>query len=229
MHLSPATVAQVASLAAGALLVTSVLLVWRRSLRPAVRLLAVQGAALALLVAATGLAAGEAELLAVALVVLALKGVVVPWVLERGVRTGGPDREDAPRLNPTAGLVAVAGLTTVAYLVSRPITAVLVGPAAAGHASRTVLAVPIGLVLVLVGLLLMTTRRRAVSQLVGFVVLDNGIAAVAFLTAAGVPLLVELGVSFELLLIVLILAVLTGRIRGVAGPLALDTMTELRD
>lgn len=214
---------QAVALGTGVLLVTAVLLVWRRSFGPAVKLLAAQGAALALVVAAIGWGQGEPELLAVAAVVVALKAVAIPLVLERRLRAGGLDREDAPRLNPTASLVVVALLTTVAYLVSRPVVAALddEGPAA--------FAVPAALAVVLLGLLMLTTRRRALSQLLGFVVLDNGIAAIAFLTAAGVPLLVELGTSFELLLIVLVLAVLTGRIRDVGGPVALDTMTELRD
>ena len=136
-------------------------------------------------------------------------------------------RDDSARLNPTAALVTVAALTTLAYLVSRPVTAALdVSGPSAGPAA---FAVPVGITMVLLGFVLLATRRRALSQLVGFVVLDNGIATIAFLTAAGVPLLVELGTSFELLLIVLILAVLSGRMRELAGPTALDSMTELRD
>lgn len=227
MNLSTGAVTQLVALSTGTLLVSAVVLVWRRSLRPAVRLIALQGVALAVLVATIGLAEGGGELVVVAGIVLVLKAVVVPFVLDRGIAAGGPDREDQARLNPTAGLVSVALLTTLAYLVSRPVTAALggggpdAGPAAA--------AVPVGVAVVLIGFLLLVTRRRALSQVVGFVVLDNGIATIAFLTSAGVPLLVELGTSFELLLIVLILAVLSGRMRSAAGPKALDSMNELRD
>lgn len=227
MNLSTGAVTQLVALSTGTLLVSAVVLVWRRSLRPAVRLIALQGVALAVLVATIGLAEGGGELVVVASIVLVLKAVVVPFVLDRGIAAGGPDREDQARLNPTAGLVSVALLTTLAYLVSRPVTAALggggpdAGPAAA--------AVPVGVAVVLIGFLLLVTRRRALSQVVGFVVLDNGIATIAFLTSAGVPLLVELGTSFELLLIVLILAVLSGRMRSAAGPKALDSMNELRD
>ena len=88
---------------------------------------------------------------------------------------------------------------------------------------------PVGLTMVLVGLLLVVTRRRALSQLVGFLVLDNGIATVAFLTAGGVPFVVELGVSLDVLLVVLILAVLSGRLHAVLGAVYLDELNELRD
>ena len=88
---------------------------------------------------------------------------------------------------------------------------------------------PVGIALVLIGFLVLVTRRHAFSQLVGFLVLDNGIATVAFLTAGGVPLVVELGASLDVLLVVLILQVLTARIRAEFGDADLDDLTELRD
>ena len=81
----------------------------------------------------------------------------------------------------------------------------------------------------LYGFLLLATRRHAISQLVGFLVLDNGIATVAFLTSRGVPLVVELGASLDVLLVVLILRVLTARINVEFGGADLDDLTELRD
>ncbi len=102
-----------------------------------------------------------------------------------------------------------------------PIVAVVSGPAAS--------AVPIGLALMLTGFLVMLTRRSALSQLIGFVMLDNGIATVAFLTSGGVPLVVELGVTLDVLLVVLILRVLTGRMQLTHGGTDLDDLTELCD
>ena len=103
-------------------------------------------------------------------------------------------------------------LATLAYLVRRPISQATAGSGAA-TAGPAASAVPVGMTMVLVGLLLVVTRRHAVSQLVGFLMVDNGIATVAFLTAGGVPLVVELGASLDVLLVVLVLQVLTGRIR----------------
>ncbi len=86
-----------------------------------------------------------------------------------------------------------------------------------------------GVTLVLIGLLTLTTRRRAMSQLIGFVMMDNGIATVALLTAGGVPLVVELGVSLDVLLVVLILLVLTSRMQAAFGGTDLDELKELHD
>ena len=90
-------------------------------------------------------------------------------------------------------------------------------------------AVPVGLAMVLIGFLVLLTRRSALSQLIGFVILDNGIATTAFLTSGGVPLVVELGVTLDVLLVVLILRVLTARIQSTHGGIDLDDLMELRD
>lgn len=217
---------QLLALSTGTLAVTAALLVWRRSLAAATRIIAVQGVALAALVVSVAAAERDAELIRVALVVLAIKGVAIPLVLGRGVRATGTARDSDLGVNPTAGLVGVTVLATLAYVVSRPITFALAdGP----HAIPAAAAVPIGMMLVLVGMQLVVTRRRALSQLVGFLVLDNGIAAVAFLTAAGVPFVVELGVSLDVLLIAIILAVLSGRLHAVLGAVGVGELNELRD
>ena len=218
--MSESLYAQLISLTAGTLLLTAALIVWRRSLRASVRLLAIQGVALAGLVAVLGWHERTMELVLVSLLVLALKAVVLPLVLSRNVLTRDDDRE-VPRLNPTASLICAALLTMLAYIVCRPWAGDTTDAAAR--------AVPIGIALVLIGFLLLITRRRAASQLIGFLVLDNGIATVAFLTATGVPLIVELGASLDVLLVILILQVLTGRMQVKFGGTDLDDLTELKD
>ena len=225
--LDDALFAQSVAASTGALLLTAVLLVWVRSLAASIRLLAVQGVALAALVASVALHdlqaphGNEVELAVVAVTVLAVKGAAIPWALRRTATLTGARREETPLVGATGGLLAAALLTMLAYVVSQAVVAVLPGPAPR--------AVPVGVALVLIGFLVLLTRRHALSQLVGFVVLDNGIAAVAFLTAGGVPLVVELGVSLDVLLVVLILRVLTARMLLTFGDADLDDLTELRD
>jgi hydrogenase-4 component E len=210
---------QLIGLCAGVLLLTGVLLVWRRTKSGSIRLLALQGIALAILVAMIGIHKANIETLAVALLVLMLKGVVLPMLLTRNALRSGKDR-DVPFINPTASLLLVALLAILAYVVSRPLASLGSGPA--------IQVIPVGMALVLIGFLLLATGRHAIAQLVGFLVLDNGIATVAFLTAGGVPLVVELGVLIDVLLVVLILRVLTGRIQTEYGATDLDDLTELR-
>ncbi len=73
--------------------------------------------------------------------------------------------------------------------------------------------VPIGVATVLVGYFMLVTRRRAVSQIVGLLLVDNGIALVTFLLTAGVPLIVELGSALDVLLVVVVLQVLVVNVK----------------
>jgi hydrogenase-4 component E len=220
--MSESLFAQLVGLCGGVLLLSAVLIVWRRSLSAEVRLLRIQGAALAGLVAVLAVHESEPELLGVAAVVLVLKAVVFPGVLSRTVSGDGARLvEETPLVNTTASLIGVSLLTTLAFLVSQPLLVLGTGAAVA--------AVPVGVALVLYGFFVVATRRHAISQLIGFLVLDNGIAAVAFLTASGLPLVVELGVSLDVLLVLLILQVLTARIRSEFGQADLDDLKELRD
>lgn len=219
--MSAAVYGQLLNLVCGGLLLSAVLMVWRRELTSIVRLLLVQGVLLAALAALLGAREGSGELLGVAAGVLLLKGGVLPEVLRRVLRDTGDVRDAEPLVNVAASLVAAALLTLLAYAVSRPLVAL--APSPATHA------LPVGLAVVFLGFFVLVTRRRALSQVVGFLLLDNGIAATAFLATAGVPLIVELGVSLDLLLVVLVLQVLTARMRLAFGHSDLDELRELRD
>jgi len=82
---------------------------------------------------------------------------------------------------------------------------------------------------VLLGFFMLVTRRRALSQVIGFLLLDNGITTSAFLATSGVPLVVELGVSLDVLLVVLVLQIVAARMRTAFGSTDLDGLNGLRD
>lgn len=205
----------------GALLLTAVLIVWRREFAAMVRLLSLQGVALGLIPLVTSVHTGDLALAGVGVAVLLLNAIAIPRLVARLLLGENAPRETAPVVNTTASLLFVSLLTAVAYGVSGPIVA-LEGTAA-------VRAVPLALAVVLIGVFVLVTRRRALSQVVGFLVMTNGIATVAFLTTDGVPLIVELGASLDVLLAVIILQVLTGRMRLVFGGTDLDGLQELHD
>jgi hydrogenase-4 component E len=87
----------------------------------------------------------------------------------------------------------------------------------------------VGLAVMLLGFLLLVFRRKAVTQVVGFLMLENGVALVAFLTTAGLPLIVELGGALDLLMAVLVLQVLARRIVRQFGATDLNQLVNLRD
>ena len=207
--------------AAGAFLLAAVLTVWRRELRSIVVLLAWQGLALAAIPLTEGIYHHDGALITVGVVVLLLRAVVLPMLLARAVGTEAAERrESRPLVNTTSSLLVTAGLTVLAYAVTRPIIALDPSPATR--------AVPAAFAVILIAVFVMVSRRRAVSQAVGFMMLDNGIAATAFLITAGVPLIVELGASLDVLFAFLVLGLLTGHMRRTFGDTDLDQLTELR-
>jgi hydrogenase-4 component E len=212
---------QLLYLLGGGLLLSSVLMLWRRQLSSIVSLLTAQGVLLAGLAALLGAHEGDGELYVVAAGVLILKAGVLPAVLRRVLADSGAARETQPLVNVPASLLAAALLTLLAFAVSRPLVELDPTP--------TTQAVPVGMVMVLLGFFMLVTRRRALSQVAGFLLLDNGIAATAFLVTAGVPVVVELAVSMDLLLVVLVLQVLTVRLRAAFGDTDIDELRELRD
>jgi hydrogenase-4 component E len=209
-------------LAAGLFLLAAIGVLWRHQLAPMIRLFGLQGAALAAIVAILGVHQHSLELVLVAAGLGVLRAGVLP-ALARQALGGSPAeaRETRPLVNTASSLLAAAALTLLAYAVTRPLVALAPSPATA--------ILPATVAVVLIGFFTLVTRRRALSQVVGFLLLDNGITATAFLATAGVPLIVELGVSFDLLLVVLVLQVLTTRLRTAFGNTDLDELRELHD
>ena len=209
-------------LAAGVFLFAAVAMLWRRQLTAMIRLFAVQGVALAAMVAILGLHEQSAELVVVAIGLGVLRAGVLPLLARRALGTAVEEqRETSPAVNIATSLLAAAGLTLLSYVVTRPLVALAPTPATA--------ILPVTVAMVLIGMFALATRRRALSQVVGFLLLDNGITATAFLASAGVPLIVELGVSFDLLLVVLVLQLLTVRLRTAFGTTDVDELRELHD
>jgi len=213
--------AQLLDLGTGVVLVTSFAALWLRRLITVTRLIAVQGFALATVGLVIGLHEHHTEFVAVSIAVGVLRGIVLPGLILRAVRAGAEQREVQSLINVPAGLLAASGLTLIAYAATRHVVALSDSP--------QVQAMPIGVAVALIGMLLIVTRRKAVLQIIGLLVLDNGIALVMFLGTSGVPLAVELGIASDVLLAVFILQVLTNRIRNKYGATDLDQMRELHD
>jgi hydrogenase-4 component E len=218
---SSETFRQLLNLAVGLALVAAVAALWRRSLRAIVRILAVQGAAVAAVAFLVGTYRDESGHLAVGVLFVAVKVVLIPVVVLRVVRDAPEQRETEPLVNVATTLVVAAGLTVVAFAATRGLVRLIPSPEAD--------ALPVGFAIVLIAYFGLVARRNAVVQIVGFLLLENGITVVAVLASAGVSLTVELGAGLDLLLAVLVLQVLTTRMRTKYGGLELDHLNELTD
>jgi hydrogenase-4 component E len=219
--MSDATYGQLLELAAAVALIASIVMLWRRSLAAIVRTLAVQAIAIASTSLLIGLHNALVAEIAIAAVTLALKAVLIPWLLLRLLRTTTDQRVTEPSLNTAASLVIAAVLTLGAFAATGSVVRL-----AGGEEGRLL---PVGFAIVLIAYFGLVTRRNALTQIVGFLQLENGIALIALLASTGASFLIELGTALDLLLAVLVLQVLIVRMQSKLGVLDLDNLRELRD
>jgi len=194
---------------------------WQRTSVSVAGWLALQGLALSSAALWIGIHNLDSVLIATSIVVLVVKAILLPWLLRKVVRKGGVTFESSPVVNGTSSLVAAAALIFLASAAMRNVAKLVPSPANK--------LIGIALATFLIGFFTLVSRKHAVSQIVGIVLIDNGIALFAFLVTSGVPILVEFGVSLDVLLVVVVLQVLTARMREKFGGLDVDQLQELHD
>lgn len=191
-------------LCAAGMLVSVYLMVGQKALVVAIRLYGFQSLLLGIMAAALGVAGHRPHLLVTAVLTLALKAALIPWFLLRVIDRVGIRREIEPFVNVPASLLLCLGLTVVGYRVS-------LGMAAANQELPHQV-VGVALSMVFIGLFLMVSRRKAITQIVALLTVENAVFLAAVGATVGMPLVVELGISFDVILAVLVLGVLLNRI-----------------
>jgi hydrogenase-4 component E len=191
-------------LCAAGMLVSLYLMVGQKALVVTIRLYGFQSLLLGAVGVAMGLTDHRAHLFVTAGLTIGLKAVLIPWFLLRVIDRVGIRREIDPHLNVPASLLLCLGLTVVGYRVS-------LGMAGASQGVPHQV-VGVALSMVLIGLFLMVTRRKALTQILALLTIENAVFLVAVGATSGMPLVVELGISFDVILAVLVLGVLVNRI-----------------
>jgi hydrogenase-4 component E len=202
------------------LLATAVLIVGTRTPRRAIALLATQSATLAGIAVVVAVLSGAREIYISVVITLAIKAVLVPLVLLQVSRRSGARDAAAMYLGPRTATIAALGLVLLAYG--------LVRPSAVAGTLITGSYFPTSIALVLVGGLIMVLRKKAVVQVIGLIVLENGVYVAAMATTNGLPPVVELGVAFDLFVTVLLLGSIAFHIGAVTETLDTSTMRRLR-
>jgi hydrogenase-4 component E len=191
-------------LCAAGMLVTAYLMVGQKSLFTTIRLYGVQSLLLATVAVVMAISDNRPHLFVMVTMTTVLKGFVIPLFLMRVVDRVGIHREIEPFLNVPASLLACLGLTVVGYRVSTGFPEGTIG------VTHHVLGV--GLSTMLIGLFLMVTRKKAITQILALLTVENAIFLIALGITSGMPLVVELGIFFDVILAVLVLGVLVRRI-----------------
>lgn len=211
---------KLANLLAFVALGATILLIVRSSLIGQVRMFAAQSFVLALLAALAAAFTQSVELFGVALALVIVKGILIPRVLNRAVANIGLQRVAAPYLSTPVALTICGALVVIAFYVMTPIVA--------SNPLPTASAIPLAFAGVLIGLFVMVNRRRALTQILGFLTLENSIFLLALLATYGVPFIVEVGIFLDVLVAVLIMEVFVYRIKENFDTLDVGQMGELK-
>jgi hydrogenase-4 component E len=194
----------VAHLLAGSMLVLSFVLLYQDRITAVLNAFALQAIALSLSVAWQAIIQEAPHLLVTAGVALVVKGIIIPTALHRIVRRLGIHREIEEVIGAGPTMLTGLGLVALSILLVLPVgenVSILV---------REDLA--FALAVILLGLLMMITRRNAVTQIVGFMSMENGLVLAAT-GAKGMPLVVEISVAFSILIVFIVFGVFVFRIR----------------
>lgn len=189
-----------------------------------IRVSAFQGVALGILPFVTHLEASPSRVVLLAslgLFMIAMKGFVFPRLLFRAMRMADVRREAEPFVGYVAsmllGLAALAGSVRLGNRLPAP------GPAFSS------MAVPVGIFTLLVGLFLIVSRRKALTQVLGYLVLENGIFALGVTLVAEVSILVELGILLDVFVAVFVMQIAIYHISQEFESTDVDRLTTLRD
>ena len=207
-------------LAAFVLLTAFGMLVQRR-MTGLIHLFTWQGLFLSISTAVVGYVAGQRHLYISSVLTLSLKVILLPYILHVLVRRLRIHREIETVVNvPLTMLIGVA-LVIFSYHLTAPVREL------STLVTRSVLA--IALATVMIGLLMMITRRHAVTQIIGFLAMENGLFFAATSATYGMPLVVELGVALDVLIAAFIFGIFFFHIHTTFDSLDVEQMAKLKE
>ena len=217
---APEISAQLITLCAAIMLVVQLLLVVQRMLLTNIRLFALQSIMLAVIAAIIAHFHHATHVYVIAALTLIGKVFLLPRLLTRLVRRINIVQEIEPLLDAPSSMLLCGGLTLLGYIVARPFTSL-------ERLGNNTLA--IAMTLVLTGFFLMFNRRKAITQVLALLTVENGVmlAAVA-LTTYGMPLVVELGIFFDVMVAVMVLGILVYRIRESFASMDTSKLSQLK-
>lgn len=201
------------------LFTTLLLMAAAKRISTCVVLFAVQCAVITAEILAIAYVQRSGEVLAVAILVLIVKVIAIPYALMWIVKDIKAAGEVQSSTTPAQSVFITAGLILLAFFAVQPYARSL-------RVDMNMLAAAIALLLT--GAFLMVSRKKALMQVVGLLVLENGIFLAALITTFGMPLIIEIGIAFELLMGVLLMGIFVFRIRDTFEHLDVSKLRSLR-
>jgi hydrogenase-4 component E len=201
------------------ILVTAVSINTFKRIEPAVKAYTLNSWLLSALTAVAAYMTGEVHLYAASVITFLSKGVLIPAFLRRIVKQIEATHDTDPYISNALSLT-ISGILVVTVYASLKEGIIVTG------LSRSVLQISIAVIVI--GLFIMITRRKAIIQVIGLLFMENGLFLAGFALAFGMPLIIELGVLFDMLMGVIILGIFVIQIKRSFASSDLDKLTILK-
>lgn len=185
----------------------------------AIKVVAVQGIVLGLIPSI--LHQYSLHLVLISIGMIAVKGLLIPSLLTRAVRAVGIKREEKPFLGYIPIMLIGAVTTALAFIFAEQL------PLAPQH--RGLLFVPAAIATLMTGLLLLISRKKAISQVTGYLILENGIFIFGLLLTEAMPVMVEAGALLDLLVGIFVMGIIINQISQEFSSIDTSRLTSLKE
>ena len=212
---------QLINLLAALLLLLAFAMLTQRRILSLINLFAAQGFVLAVSTLVVAYFTHQSHLYYSALVTLLLKVLLLPWILHRLIHALNVRWDVEPLINIPATMLIGIALVIFAFNLATPISQI------AGTVTKSTIG--IATACILLAFLMMITRRKAVSQVIGFLAMENGLFLAATSATYGMPMVVELGIALDVLVATLLFGVFFFHIRETFESLDIHHMEKLRE
>ena len=206
---------------AALILFTSFIMLAQPRIVPLIHAFAWQGVLLAVTTTLVAYVTDHPHLYISAGMTFALKALLIPWMLHRLAVRLNIHRDIEAVAYPSLTLLAGASLVVFSYYVAIPIVQL------SALVARNAIAISIAVILL--GMLLMITRKKAIAQVIGFMSIENGLFFSAMVSTFGMPMVVELGIAFDVLVAAVLFGVFFFQMRESIDSLDVDRLNRLRE
>ena len=212
---------QLVNLSSALLLITCFAIVTLRRLSSCINVYILQSVFLAMTAALVAFFTDIHHIYISAVLTIVIKAVVIPRILKKVIERSDVNRDLEMNVNVPTGLLICGALVILAVLITQPIIPL------GFLLTRDSLA--IALAIVLIGFFIMIARKKALTQVIGFLVMENGLFLGATAAVYGMPLIVELGVFFDLLVAAFIIGIYTHQLQDTLDNVETGKLTTVKE
>ncbi|WML44864.1 hydrogenase [Neobacillus sp. PS3-40] len=202
------------------LVVSSLLLVWLKSIRTAIKILSLQSFFLGITGFLLAWETGEVDMYIMAILTIVVKAIVIPSILDSTMRKMYIKRETDKFIGREISLLSAAGLVVFSYVITKPLGVIM---SDSGHPY-----LPNAISMLLIGLFVMITHKKAIMQGIGLIVIENGLFLFALSASGGMPFMVDIGIFLDVFVSVILISLLSYRMDQTFKSISTDWLRKLK-